>query len=127
MILGKLANEHSTGSHEWNNNNQKRLQLKTPTKQESNDKPWWWLTEESLLGEIELDYSADDKVNCKEVQINEEVKPATPKPTPARTIQQNGLIAKKELLANWGRHSTGWVVNRSRDWASGQYCRDTTS
>ena len=80
-------------------------QLKTPTKQENNNKPWW-LTEESLLGEIELDYSADDKTICKKIQIKEEVKPATPKPTPVRTVQKNGLIAKKKLPATSGQDLT---------------------
>ena len=77
-------------------------QLKTPTKQENDIKPWW-LTEEILLGEIELDYSADDKTISKDVKIKEEVKPATSKPTPVMTVQRNGLIAKKELPATSGQ------------------------
>ena len=73
-------------------------QLKTPTKQKNNGKPWW-LTEESLVGEVELDYSAVDKTTIKEAKVKEEVKSATPKPTPVMTVQRNGLIAKKELSA----------------------------
>ena len=74
----------------------------------------WWLTEENLLGEVELDYAADtiEKVDTKpaikdiEGLTKEEVKDATykmdsdTKPAPVTTIKpsKSGLIAKKDIV-----------------------------
>ena len=83
-------------------------QINTPTKKEAINIPWW-LSEESLLRKVELDYSVDSKTPIREVKetIKEELKNVIPiaddttKPIPVTAIQKNkfGLIAKKEMTA----------------------------
>ena len=78
--------------------------LNTPTKNETISKPWW-LTEENVLGEVELDYAADtiEKTDTKPVVkdieelIKEEVKEATNKVTTIK-VTKSGLIAKKDIV-----------------------------
>ena len=77
--------------------------LNTPTKEEAISKPWW-LSEENLLGEVELDYTAEaiEKVEAKPVVkdlkevIKEEEKQVINKTTTVK-LDKSGRIAKKEI------------------------------